>query len=181
MNRARFASTLALTFALTFALGLPACGVRNTSTADASTARDVAPDVPPTRVGNACGGDGDCAGLVCATRFDRMCNGPIRPHAWGFEFPGGWCQPAVDLARGDIPGGCPAGSRTLTVITGCDGIPFRFCTRPCASDRDCRASEGYRCNLEALLCYPPALVTEDPDAGADAGSDAGSDAGPDGP
>ncbi|MFO0648240.1 MAG: hypothetical protein U0326_18520 [Polyangiales bacterium] len=177
MNRARFASTLALTFALTFALGLPACGVRNASTADASTARDVAPDVPPTRVGNASGGDGDCAGLVCATRFDRMCNGPIRPHAWGFEFPGGWCQPAVDLARGDIPGGCPAGSRTLTVITGCDGIPFRFCTRPCASDRDCRASEGYRCNLEALLCYPPALVTEEPDAG----SDAGSDAGPDGP
>lgn len=160
----------ALLGALLGALALDACGGRDTPAPAPDAARDVAPDAPPTAAGLACGGDGDCAGLVCLTRLQRMCNGPIRPHTWSWEFPGGSCNPPVDLARGDIPGGCPSGTSTITAFVGCDGVPFRFCARRCASDADCRAAEGYRCNLEATLCYPPALVTEAPDAGADAGA-----------
>ena len=155
---------------MVFALYLAACGTRSASSPDAAAARDAVVDVAPTRVGAACAGDGDCDGLVCATRFERMCAGPIRPHTWSFDFPGGWCQPPVDLARGDIPGGCPAGSSTITAFVGCDGVPFRFCAPRCARDADCRVAEGYRCNTESMLCYPPALVTPDEsDAGADGG------------
>lgn len=159
------ALSVALPLALAFALD--ACGTRNNNGSPDATARDVAPDAPPTRVGLACAGDADCPGLTCVTRFERMCQGPIRPHTWSMDFPGGVCHPPVDLARGDIPGGCPAGTRTITAYVGCDGIPVRLCARVCASDADCRAAEGYRCNGEAMLCYPPALVVEEPDAGAD--------------
>jgi hypothetical protein len=160
---------LPLAVALSGALALDACGGRNPpAPADAAAARDLAPDLPPTAVGRACSADAECAGLVCVTRLQRMCLGPIRPHTWSWEFPGGWCHPPIDLNRGVVPGGCPPGSSNLTVLVGCDGIPFRFCTRPCAADVDCRAAEGYRCNRESSLCYPPALVTEEPDAGAGA-------------
>ena len=149
-------------------LSIAACGGSRSATRDAGT-RDAGADVAPSLVGAPCRADDDCAALRCATHFERVCAGPIRPHTWSIDFPGGWCNPALDLARGDIPGGCPAGTTTLTVGTGCDGVPFRFCTRSCASDADCRAAEGYRCNREAMLCYPPALVSEEPDAGVDGG------------
>lgn len=149
-------------------LSLAACGGSRDAGRDAG-APDAAADAAPARVGAACLGDGDCAGLRCATRFERMCSGPVRPHSWSFEFPGGWCNPALDIGRGEISGGCPAGSSTHTVFTACDGVPFRFCTRPCATDADCRVAEGYRCNSEAMQCLPPALVPAEPDAGADGG------------
>ncbi len=153
-------------------LALSGCGVRKGATPDATAPLDAAVDAPATRLGASCAGDDACDGLRCATRFERSCNGPIRPHQWTFEFPGGWCHPPVDLARGDVLGGCPAGTDNITLITGCDGVPFRFCTVHCASDRDCREAEGYRCNLEALLCYPPALVSDGPEfAPRDAGLD----------
>lgn len=150
------------------ALWLPHCAGRNSpAPSDAAPSdaavRDVA--APPSRVGLACAGDADCAGLQCLTTLERACSGPIRPHTWRFEFAGGYCHPPVDLPAGNVVGGCPAGTQTLTAFVGCDGIPFRFCTRPCAGDADCRAAEGYRCNLEAMQCYPAQFVTEMPDAG----------------
>ena len=150
-------------------LSLAACGSSRSSGSDSGAPRDAVADVAPTLVGAACRGDDDCAGLRCATRFERMCSGPVRPHTWTFDFPGGWCNPAIDLARGDIPGGCPAGSTTMTAFVGCDGVPFRFCTRPRATHADCRAAEGYRCNRESMLCMPPALAPEEPEPGTDGG------------
>ena len=146
-------------------LSLAACGSSRSSGSDSGAPRDAVADVAPTLVGAACRGDDDCAGLRCATRFERMCSGPVRPHTWTFDFPGGWCNPAIDLARGDIPGGCPAGSTTMTAFVGCDGVPYRYCAPPCARDADCRAAEGYRC-LEGMFCVPPMYAPTPDDAGA---------------
>ncbi len=151
---------------------LPGCAGRDPSgPADVPTV-DAAPgdaQGPATRTGAACTTDGDCAGLSCLTTLERACAGPVRPHTWRFEFAGGYCHPPVDLARGEVPGGCPPGTGTLTAFVGCDGIPFRFCVRGCTRDAECRAAEGYRCNLESMQCYPAQFVGEAPDAGADGG------------
>ncbi len=156
-------------FALVAVLVLPHCGRRSdaSSTGDVPAADTSALDAmaPPTRTGAACRGDGDCAGLLCLTTLQRDCAGPVRPHTWRIEFAGGYCHPPVDLPRGDIPGGCPAGTGTLTAFVGCDGIPFRFCVTACRGDADCRAAEGYRCNTESGRCHPAQFVGESPDAG----------------
>lgn len=144
---------------------LVGCAGRNSSNADAATSRDATVTVD-TAVGRPCVGDEACAGLRCYTTVTRMCNGPVRPHEWRVDFPGGWCNPAIDLAAGNIAGGCPAGTQTYTIFVGCDGIPFRYCARTCARDADCRAAEGYRCHAELNLCVPPAFVPSDVDGGA---------------
>lgn len=170
-RRGALAGTVApvrTTLAWGLSLSIAACGGSRRAGSDAGS-RDAVADVAPTLVGAACRGDDECGGLRCAARFERMCAGPVRAHTWSIDFPGGWCNPAIDLARGDIPGGCPAGSSTVSAFVGCDGVPFRFCTRRCETDADCRAAEGYRCNRESMLCMPPALVPEEPDAGADGG------------
>lgn len=146
---------------------LAACAGRgNAADAGPDVFADRAPDAPPTAVGRACTGDGDCAGLRCTTVVERMCAGPVRPHVWRGEFPGGWCGPATDLATGEIPGGCPSGSVRHTVFVGCDGVPYRYCAPPCARDADCRAAEGYRCQVEGMFCVPPMYATPPDDAGA---------------
>jgi len=156
-------------FALVAALALPHCGRRSDDptptdvpSADASIA-DATP--PTTRTGGPCTGDGDCGGLRCLTTLQRDCAGPVRPHTWRFEFAGGYCHPPVDLLRGEVPGGCPAGTSTLTAFVGCDGIPFRFCVTACRVDADCRVAEGYRCNTESGRCHPAQFVSEPVDAG----------------
>lgn len=153
---------------LTALTALLACAGRPSLRADASTASDasVATDAPvDTAIGRACVGDEGCAGLRCYTTVTRMCNGPIRPHEWRAEFPGGWCNPAIDLATGNIAAGCPAGTQTYTIFVGCDGIPFRYCGRNCARDQDCRVAEGYRCHPELNLCVPPVFAPEVSDGG----------------
>ena len=169
--RKRLRTVLAMrrTIVAALTLCLPGCGSGSGRTAT-DAARDVsaAVDVAPTRVGLACASDGDCDALRCATRLQRMCQGPVRPHTVTIDFPGGYCNPTLDLARGDIPGGCPAGSTTYALLAGCDGIPFRFCGRRCAVDAECRVAEGYRCHLELNMCLPPSLLPEVSDAGVDA-------------
>ncbi|MBK7399899.1 MAG: hypothetical protein IPJ34_27510 [Myxococcales bacterium] len=121
----------------------------------------------PTVVGKACASDGACEGLTCVTKVHRDCAGPIRPHPFDLEFPGGYCNPLLVPEKGDIPSGCPAGSTTYTLLAGCDGIPFRFCGKLCHTDGDCRLAEGYHCQPELGLCVPPALYSPPVDAGAD--------------
>lgn len=120
-------------------------------TSDASAGAD-APLV--SSVGRGCANDAECAGLVCAKRFERSCAGPIKPHAWSVEFLGGLCNPPLDATKGEVVGGCPAGSKSVTLATGCDGVPFRYCTTTCKSDADCRTSDGWGCDLDGQLCLP---------------------------
>lgn len=131
---------------------LAACRDRGASAGDggADAGADVAATTP---VGAACAGDGECGGGACVRSVERACEGPVRPHAWRLEFPGGYCTRAgFDAVE------CPAGAAPHGVVTGCDGLRYRFCARRCASDAECRVSDGYACERESGQCLPPALA-----------------------
>jgi len=142
--------------ALAMLATLVGCGGRGATTTDAGRDAPWLPDVPvSTVVGNACRTTDDCPAMSCLTRFDRACAGPVRPHTWHSEFPGGYCGPAPDVDAGTLATACPAGSTMVTVFIGCDGVPFRWCGRRCATDADCRVAEGYRCHQDLGVCAPP--------------------------
>lgn len=99
----------------------------------------------PPQIGDACASNADCRAISgtaeCMTR-NRLGT---------TTFPGGYCSQRCGSAA------CPAGSVCLREFL--DG----YCVRPCASDTECRASEGYECRapsrgtLEdaAAACLPP--------------------------
>lgn len=109
-------------------------------------------------LGKACDDDAACGeGLICGKTFAKACTGPIKAHDWSLTLKGGFCSAFTDIDSGVLEA-CPAGSKTINLVTGCDTLKvFRWCTPPCEHDADCRVSDGYYCNLEALACYPEAL------------------------
>lgn len=142
------------------------CGGRESSGGAGRDAGGGAADATVTTVvGNACSTAADCPGMSCLTTFMRSCMGPGQPHTWSTEFPGGYCGPAPDPTTWRPVTGCPAGTMQWSIYVRCDGIPFRFCARVCASDRDCRTSEGYRCHPEVGVCAPPAFQAPVEDGG----------------
>ncbi|MCA9494736.1 MAG: hypothetical protein KC621_32630 [Myxococcales bacterium] len=119
-------------------------------------------DPPATGLGSACASDGDCdGGLVCDTTNagGRCAPDPADTHVGesctttvdcgtysrdacnneiGDGYPGGYCtlEPCDDIQV------CPGGAT-------CVALPFETpaCLKSCSSDADCRASEGYVCQL----------------------------------
>ncbi|MDO9020388.1 MAG: hypothetical protein Q8S73_06705 [Deltaproteobacteria bacterium] len=149
------------------ALGAPLldCSGRETPGSATDAGTDAPEAAAATVVGHACASSDDCPAMGCLRVLERECAGPGRPHTWRVEFPGGYCGPTPVLASGTLVAPCPAGSLTWTAFVGCDGIPFRFCARRCASDADCRTAEGYRCQRDLGACAPPAFLSEADDAG----------------
>lgn len=135
-------------------LGCMSDDVRDDAGEDAR--RDAEEDAEaPSATGRACEGATECDGIPCVMGATRSCEGPVRAHEWTFTFPGGSCTPTSEESD---PGMCAADSQLHTVITGCDGLRFRFCAPRCETDDDCRHAEGYFCEPEAKLCLPPDLA-----------------------
>jgi hypothetical protein len=151
--------------ALALGAALLDCGGREPPVTSADAGRDAPEATVTTVVGLACASADDCPAMGCLRVVERECAGPVRPHTWRVEFPGGYCGPTPVVASGTLAAPCPDGSLPWTAFVGCDGIPFRFCARRCATDADCRTAEGYRCQRDFGACAPPAFLSEADDAG----------------
>jgi len=95
-------------------------------------------------IGDPCTSDADCTEPPDAVCFTTVGGGP----APTIDFPNGYCSKACD-PEGDATEQCgtEAGCASSSMSGGGGGVSFQFCASMCMTDADCRAAEGYRCNV----------------------------------
>jgi hypothetical protein len=73
-------------------------------------------------------------------------------------FPGGFCSKACDTQSSDKECGEVAGCASIGQSGGGASTTLTICSPPCASDAECRQSEGYKC-FQIIpgfgVCTPP--------------------------
>jgi hypothetical protein len=83
-------------------------------------------------VGAACSENSDCqGGLYCET-----------------DLPAGYCT--LSCVGGAA---CPAGSRCFCLGNDPDNCAYEICLKDCAGPAECRASDGYVCDVD-MTCFP---------------------------
>jgi hypothetical protein len=118
-----------------FSLGLLACCLL--PSACASESQSAAP------LGAGDGGEGAAGGIGRSCADDSDCTGLCLRSD---PFTGGYCTRAIAEcpAPGGGPGSCPSGSTCANGVLY-DGGAGDYCLADCASNSECRATEGYTC------------------------------------
>jgi hypothetical protein len=105
-------------------------------------------------IGDPCSSTADCTAVPGAECWTTIGGGPVP----SVTFPGGFCSKACDTQSEEKECGEIAGCSSVGSSGGGVSATLTMCSPPCASDAECRQSEGYKC-FQIIpgfgVCTPP--------------------------
>lgn len=105
-------------------------------------------------IGEPCATDADCTDPPDAECWTTIGGGPVPT----ITFPGGYCSKACGDDGGANECGESGGCSSTSMSGGGSSVTLQMCRAPCQSNEECRAAEGYRCQIVIPgfgVCVPP--------------------------